>query len=62
VIGGKLFTESTDVRIDGSTAGGTVIKAGWIGVGLRMELTTGLRRVTTSCVKFLAVERVPVAA
>jgi len=62
VTGGKLFTEPVEVRIDGATAGGTVIKAGWIGVGLRMELTTGLRRITTSCVKFLAVEKVPVAA
>jgi hypothetical protein len=62
VIGGKVFTECTDVRIDGSTVGGSVIKAGWIGIGLRMELTAGLQRVTTSCVKFLAVEKVSVAA
>jgi hypothetical protein len=62
VIGGKLFAEPADVRIDGATAGGTVIKAGWIGVGLRMEFTVGSRRVTTSCVKLLAVEKVPVAA
>jgi hypothetical protein len=62
VTGGKLFTEPTDVRIDGATAGGTVIKAGWIGVGLRMELTVGSKRVITSCVKFLAVEKLPSAA
>jgi hypothetical protein len=62
VTGGRLFSEPTDVRIDGATAGGSVIKAGWIGVGLRMELTVGSKRVTTSCVKFLAVDKVPVAA
>jgi hypothetical protein len=62
VTGGTLFTEPTEVRIDGATAGGTVIKAGWIGVGLRMELTMGSKRITTSCVKFPAVDRVSVAA
>lgn len=62
VAGGKLFTEPAEVRIDGATAGGTVIKAGWIGVGLRMELTVGSKRVTTSCVKFLAVEKAQIAA
>jgi len=62
VTGGTLFAEPTDVRIDGATAGGTVIKAGWIGVGLRMELTMGSKRITTSCVKFLAVDKVSAAA
>jgi hypothetical protein len=62
VTGGKMFADPTEVRIDGSTAGGSVIKAGWIGVGMRMELTAGLKRVTTSWVKFLAVDRVQVAA
>lgn len=62
VTGGTLFAEPTEIRIDGATAGGSVIKAGWIGVGLRMELTMGTKRITTSCVKFLAVDRVSVAA
>src|SRR5690349_15754183 len=32
VVGGR-FAEACDVRIEGATAGGSVIKAGWIGVG-----------------------------
>ena len=62
VTGGAMFADPTEVRIDGATAGGTVIKAGWIGVGMRMELTAGLKRVTTSGVKLLAVDKVKVAA
>jgi hypothetical protein len=62
ITGGTLFIEPTEIRIDGATAGGSVIKAGWIGVGLRMELTMGSKRITTSCVKFLAVDKVQVAA
>jgi hypothetical protein len=56
VTGGSLFTEPTDVRIDGATIGGSMIKAGWVGAGLRMEFTVGVRRITTSRVKFLSVE------
>jgi hypothetical protein len=62
VTGGAMFVDPTQVRIDGATNGGSVIKAGWIGVGMRMELTAGLKRVTTSSVKLLAVDRVRVAA
>jgi hypothetical protein len=56
VTGGSLFPEPTDVRIDGATIGGSMIKAGWVGVGLRMEFTIGRRRITTSRVKFLSVD------
>jgi len=62
ITGGKMFADPTGVRIDGATVGGSVIKAGWIGVGMRMELTAGSKRVTTSSVKFLAVGRAQVAA
>ena len=60
VTGGSLFSEPTDVRIAGATVGGCMIKAGWIGVGLRVELTSGGRRITTSRVKFLTVDDAPV--
>jgi hypothetical protein len=62
VTGGTIFPEPSEVRIDGATAGGSVIKAGWIGVGLRMEITFGMKRITTSCVKVLMVDKVSVAA
>jgi hypothetical protein len=59
VTGGSLFPEPTDVRVDGATEGGCMIKAGWVGIGLRMEFTSGGRRITTSRVKFLSLGDVP---
>ncbi|PWT82557.1 MAG: hypothetical protein C5B57_08455 [Blastocatellia bacterium] len=56
VTGGWLFPESTEVRVDGATSGGSVLKMGWIGVGLRLELSIGLRRITTSRVRSIVVE------
>ncbi|HEY1304426.1 MAG TPA: hypothetical protein VGF24_12785 [Vicinamibacterales bacterium] len=61
-IGGSVFPEPTEVRIVGSTVGGSIIKAGWIGVGLRLELSSGLTRITTSCVRFLSLEKAPSAS
>ena len=57
VTGGSMFPESTEVRIEGATTGNGVIKPGWIGAGLRLELSIGLKRVTTSCVQSVAVEK-----
>ena len=62
VTGGSLFPEPTDVRIDGATTGGCMIKAGWVGVGLRMEFTVADRRITTSRVQFLSLDDVPLEA
>ena len=61
VNGGSLFTETTEVRIEGATAGGSVLKMGWIGVGLRLELSIGRQRITTSRVTSVAIENVPTA-
>jgi hypothetical protein len=62
VTGGSLFPEPTDVRVDGATVGGCMIKAGWVGIGLRMEFTSGRRRITTSRVKFLSLGDSPLEA
>jgi hypothetical protein len=62
VTGGWLFPESTAVRLEGATGGGSVLKVGWIGVGLRLELSIGLRRITTSRVVSIVVENVPYPA
>jgi hypothetical protein len=59
VTGGWLFPESTEVRVQGATGGGSVLKVGWIGVGLRLELSIGLRRITTSRVRSIVVEDMP---
>jgi hypothetical protein len=55
VVGGKMFPEATDVRIEGATTGASVVKPGWIVVGLRLELSMGLKRITTSSVSSFVV-------
>jgi hypothetical protein len=57
VTGGRVFPESTDVRIEGATAGGTAIRPAWIGVGLRLEMSSGSNRVTTSVVQSVTIDR-----
>jgi hypothetical protein len=59
VTGGRLFPESTEVRFEGATAGGSVLKLGWIGTGLRLEMSMGLQRITTSRVRSVTIESVP---
>jgi hypothetical protein len=54
VEGGKLFPEPTAARLEGSTAGGSIVKTGWIGVGLRLELWVGIRRIVTSPVRAIS--------
>jgi hypothetical protein len=59
VTGGRLFQESTEVRIEGATSGGTAIKPGFIGVGLRLEMSNGSTRITTSVVESVATDPPP---
>ena len=59
VTGGRLFPESTEVRIEGSTSGGTAIKPGFIGIGLRLEMSNGSTRITTSVVQSMWLDRSP---
>jgi hypothetical protein len=59
VAGGRFFPEPTELRIEGATAGGTAIKAGWIGVGLRLEMSALSNRVTTSVVRSVTVDPPP---
>jgi hypothetical protein len=59
VTGGRLFQESTDVRCEGATAGGSTLKVGWICVGLRLEMSVGRQRITTSRVQVVTIESVP---
>jgi hypothetical protein len=59
VTGGRLFPESTEVRIEGATAGGSAIRPGWIGVGLRLEMSNGSTRITTSVVQSVTVDPPP---
>ncbi|MBI2828229.1 MAG: hypothetical protein HYX77_03010 [Acidobacteria bacterium] len=59
VTGGRLFPESIEVRFEGATAGGSMLKIGWIGTGLRLEMSKGLERITTSRVRSVTIESVP---
>ena len=58
--GGPLFPEWTKVRLAGSTAGGSAVKLGWIGIGLRMEMTIDRRKIVTSPVQSIAIDTSPV--
>jgi len=58
--GGPYFSEETDVRIEGSALTGSLLKSGWIGIGLFMEIAAGGRRVVTSRVRSVVVEPDPV--
>ena len=51
VTGGHLFPEATEIHVEGATSGGTAIRPAWIGVGLRLEMSNGSTRVTTSVVQ-----------
>lgn len=51
VQGGRFFPEATDARLEGSSAGGTLLKMAWIGVGLCMEIWAHGRRIITSPVR-----------
>jgi hypothetical protein len=56
VVGGQHFPEPTPAVLQGSTAGSSLLKAGWIGVGLHVELRVGPRLVITSRVRSVTVD------
>jgi hypothetical protein len=59
VTSASWFTEPTEVRLEGATAGGSVLKTGWIGIGLKLEMSVGRQRVTTSRVVSVEVLSIP---
>ena len=48
VKGGNFFPSLTEARFSGASVGGSFLKVGWIGVGLRMEILAEGRRIITS--------------
>jgi hypothetical protein len=56
VRGGLWFPEASRAYLEGSTAGGSALKMGWLGVGLRMELSSHQGRITTSQVQSISIE------
>ena len=57
VQGGQFFPDATPGRIDGSGFGGSFLKVGWIGIGLRMETFADGRRIITSPVRDISIQR-----
>jgi hypothetical protein len=51
VQGGEFFPDPTPAFLNGSSAGGSLLKIAWIGVGLCMEISAGGRRIVTSPVR-----------
>jgi hypothetical protein len=62
VRGGGYFAKPKEAIVSGSTFGGRMLKVGWLGIGLRMEISANGRRTVTSPVQSLRVERVGVGA
>jgi len=56
VQGGPFFREPTPAHVDGASFGGALLKAGWIGVGLLMEISVGHKRIVTSPVRAIVAE------
>ncbi len=62
VRGGEYFAEPMEATVSGSTFGGGMLKVGWLGVGLRMEIYANGQRTVTSPIQSLRVERVDFGA
>ena len=54
VQGGTFFPDPTPARLDGASAGNSLLRLGWIGIGLRMEIRAGEQRVVTTPVRSIA--------
>lgn len=61
VQGGAFFPDPTPARLEGASMGGGLLKLGWIGVGLVMEIRAGGMHVVTSPVRAIATERQDIA-
>jgi hypothetical protein len=54
--GGRQITGQVEAKVFGSSFGGSVLRTGWIGVGLRMEALANDKYIRTSPVQSLCVE------
>jgi hypothetical protein len=55
--GGQYFNQPSEALFSGSTFGGCMIKVGWIGVGMSMEICSEGRRIVTTPVQSIVVEQ-----
>ena len=54
--GGHFFPDPVCARVNGSGFGGSLLKVGWIGIGLRVEIFAGDQRIVTSPVRDISIE------
>ncbi len=57
LVDGGCFPEPVEAVVNGSNFGGSTLKVGWIGIGLRIEMWAEDRLVSTSPVQSFYVER-----
>ncbi len=55
----QFFTNPELVQLRGSTFGGSVLKIGWIGIGMYLELNTPYGIVATSTIRSVVVKNAP---
>ena len=56
VKGGKYFDDPMEAIVSGSNFGGSMLKLGWLGHGLRMEFNVNGHRIQTSPIMELRVD------
>jgi hypothetical protein len=57
VQGGRFFPERSAAHLAGATFGGSLLKIGWIGIGMRMEIWGDDGPIVTSAVRRITVEQ-----
>ena len=56
VQGGRFFLEPAAAVVTGSTFGGCMLKLGWLGLGLCIEICAGGQRIVTSPVQSIFID------
>jgi hypothetical protein len=49
--GGTFFPVPTQAHLDGASLGSSLLRLGWVGIGLRMEIRVGGQRIVTTPVQ-----------
>ena len=57
LVQGGILPNVAEARLEGATDGGTVVHSGWIEVNRSLELACGPRRIITSRVRGISVEK-----
>jgi hypothetical protein len=52
--GGAFFPDPTPARLEGASLGSSLLRLGWIGLGLRMEIRAKGQRIVTTPVRTIA--------